>query len=85
MALSLWGCLWGGAALGVVPGDLIAKRSAGKTRSKHGVVSSQRCLGDRASPSQQWCAMTHPGRLTGSLGSCIFIGHQSHRRGAPTN
>ena len=85
MVLSLWGCLGGGAVLGVVPGDLIAKPSEGETRSEHGVVSFQRCRGDRASPFQQSCAMTHPGRLTGSLGSCIFIGHQSHRGGAPTN
>ena len=28
VVLSLWGCLGGGAVLGVVPGDLIAKRSA---------------------------------------------------------
>lgn len=74
MALSLWGCLWGGAALGVVPGDLIAKRSAGKTRSKHGVVSSQRCLGDRASPSQQVCNDTPREAHSDPWGPAFLLG-----------
>lgn len=29
---------------------------------------------DRASPSQQWCAMTHPGRLTDPWGPAFLLG-----------